>query len=391
MRRISTGFLCILALNAQANVIQYFTAGISYSNPSELFKTKKTGFVIGGTGSYADLAFSGSILNFNTFSYDTGRDSSRTYTLLPYGRIAKRLNDKVVFALDVTEPFNSNLDWGTDTFTRYANTQNFMTDVDVSPKLSYAVSQKLQVGGGLNFNFITHNEVNFAYPTGPTTYANLVNNSTSSGLGFNLGATYVINQTNFLGFLYYSPIKQDTRGTSVLANNFNGNFAVSLTLPSTASISYLHLFNQEWLMSLKVFQTGWSSINIINMYNTAVPAPMSNFTFPMKYKNSYAYLATFRNQYTKKLGIAVHGMIDNSPAQNDLRSLPFPADTQYLLGISGDYHFNEQTSIELFCGHVYSNPSLQNRITIANNSIPFTNGSVNINANVLDLKLKIEA
>lgn len=36
MRLIFTGVLCLLTLNAQANVIQYF-AGISYNNPADLF------------------------------------------------------------------------------------------------------------------------------------------------------------------------------------------------------------------------------------------------------------------------------------------------------------------------------------------------------------------
>lgn len=65
MRLIFTGVLCLLTLNAQANVIQYF-AGISYNNPADLFKVKNGILLVGGTGSYADLQFKGSALNFNT-------------------------------------------------------------------------------------------------------------------------------------------------------------------------------------------------------------------------------------------------------------------------------------------------------------------------------------
>lgn len=390
MRKLTTGFLCLASLTAQANVIQYFAAGISYSNPSELFKIKESTFVIGGTGSYADLQFQGSVLNFNTFQYGSGTNSSREYTLLPYGRIGARINDKLVMALDVTEPYNSNLIYGDDAFTRYANTQNFLTDIDVSPKLSYALSQKLYVGGGLNFNFVKNNEVNFAYPTGPQTWATLTNRSHSFGLGYNLGATYLINQTNFLGILYYSPIQQNTTGTSTLGALYNPNFAVALKLPSTTSISYTHLFNTTWLLNLKAFQTGWSSFQTARLYNTAVPAPDSNFVFPMNFKDGYAYMATVRKQQTEKLGIAVHAMVDYGPEQDALRTLAFPSDNQYLVGASLDYHFNQKTSVELFYGHVFSNPTLQNRVTTPNGSIPFTTGRMDIDANVLDLKLRVE-
>ena len=390
MRKLSTGVLCMLALNAHANVIQYF-AGISYNNPSELFKVKKGTFLIGGTGSYADLTFKGSALNFNTFQYDTGVSHSRTYTLLPYGRIAKRLDDKTVFALDVTEPFNSNLNWGTDSFTKYAATQNYLTDVDVSPKMSYAFSEKLQIGGGLNFNFLLNNEVNWAFPTGQTTYANLINKTSSFGLGYNLGATYIINQTNFLGLTYYSRIRQKTSGYSELSSNYSNNLLFTFSMPATTVVSYVHIFNPTWLISLQAFQSEWNVNQYARLYNTAAPAPFSNFVFDMHFDRSYAVLAALRNQFTEKLGLTVAGMIDDGPEHNNLRTIVFPSDTQYFLGLIGDYHINTNTTVELIYGRVFSYPSIQNRVTPNNNSIPFTTGFVNISANVVDLKIKIEA
>ena len=222
MRALSTAVCCILAINAHANVIQYF-AGLSYNNPSELFRVKKDLFLMGSTNSYADLGFNGSVLNFNTGQYASGINHSKTFTAMPYGRLARRLNGKTVVGIDVTQPFNSNLNWGTDRFTRYANTQNYLTDVDVSPKISYALTRSLQIGGGLNLNFLANNEVNFAFPTSQFTYANLINPTSSFGLGFNVGATYFINQTNFLGLTYYSRIKQRTTGISTLGPFINPN------------------------------------------------------------------------------------------------------------------------------------------------------------------------
>lgn len=389
MRKLSTGVLCMLAINAShANVIQYF-AGISYNNPSDLFKVKKGVFLLGGTGSYADLRFKGNVLNFNTFQYDSGINYSRTYTLMPYGRLAKRLNDKAVIALDVTQPFNSNLDWGTDAFTRYAATQNYLTDVDVSPKMSYAVNQHLQVGAGINFNFLLNNEVNWAFPTGQLTSENLINKSKSFGLGFNLGATYIVNETNFIGLTYYSRIRQNTTGYSVLGSNYSDNLLFSFNMPATTILSYVHIFNPTWLISLQGFQSEWNANQYARIFNTAAPAPYSNFVFDMHFDRSYAFLAALRNQFSEKLGITFAGMIDDGPEQNNLRTIVFPSDTQYFLGLVGDYQLSNKTTIELLYGHVFSHPSIQNRVVANGTSIPFTTGQVNINANVLDLKIKI--
>lgn len=385
---LSLLFLSVI-FNAQANVIQYF-AGMSYSNPSELFKIKKDQLVFGSTNSYADLAFTGSVFNFNTFDYGSGEDHSRTFTLMPYGRIARRFDKKTVFSLDVTQPFNSNLNWGTDAFTRYANTQNFMTDVDVSPKMSYSVSKSLQIGGGLNANFLTNNEVNFAYPIGPTTFANLVNKTSSFGLGYNLGLTYLFDKSNFFGVTYYSKIRQETTGMSSLGTFFNENLALTFYMPATTLINYVHLFNSKWLLSLTGFQSEWSVNQYVRLYNTAVPAPRSNFVFDMLFDNSYAFLAVVRNQYTPKLGLTLAGMIDGGPEKNNLRTITFPSYTQYFVGLAGDYHFNPSTSLELMYGHVFSYPNIQNHVNINGTSIPFTTGKVNINVDVIDLKLKVE-
>lgn len=390
MRKLSTALVCILALNAHANVVQYF-AGISYNNPSELFKVKKEALWLGGTGSYADLAFTGSVFNFNTFQYDSGKNHSRTYTVLPYGRFAKRFDEQVVFAIDVTQPFNSNLNWGDNAFTKYAATQNYLRDVDISPKMSFAVSKKLQLGGGVNFNYLLHNEINWAFPTGQFSSANLINKTTSFGVGYNLGLTYLLNDTNFFGLTYYSQIRQRSSGYSVLGGNFSNNLTFAFTMPPTAVISYVHIFNPTWLLSVQVFQSQWNLNQYARFNHTAAPPPYSNFSFEMKFDKAYALLGALRNQFTEKLGLTLAGMIDDGPERNYLRPILFPSDVQYLLGLVGDYHFNANTSVELMYAHVFSYPSIQNRTMVNGLPIPFTTGFVNIDVNVIDLKLKIEA
>jgi long-chain fatty acid transport protein len=162
-------------------------------------------------------------------------------------------------------------------------------------------------------------------------------------------------------------------------------------MPATTVVSYVHIFNPTWLISLQAFQSEWNVNQYARLYNTAAPAPFSNFVFDMHFDRSYAVLAAIRNQFTEKLGLTVAGMIDDGPEHNNLRTIVFPSDTQYFLGLIGDYHINTNTTVELIYGRVFSYPSIQNRVTANNNSIPFTTGFVNISANVVDLKIKIEA
>lgn len=381
---ILTGLFCTAL---QANVIQYFT-GISYSNPSGLFKVKDNELIFGGTFFYTNVVFTGEVLNFNTGQYGSGRNGSYTTSLLPYGRIAKRVNDKLVLAVDVTQPFHSNLNFGEDSFTRYAVTHNLLTDTDISPRLSLSLSKRLHVGAGLNLNFLKNNEVNFALPTGPVSYDTLVNRASGFGQGFNLGVTYGLSQRDFLEATYYSKIKQNTSGYSRFNNNVSNDHNFSFYMPSTTVLSYTHLFNKAWLLNLNAFYVQWNANQFVRLNDTA--APQKNFVFPMMFDPSWAFLGVIRHQYNEKLGLAIVGMVDNGPEKDNIRPLVFPSDRQYFIGLSAEYNIKENSSLQITYGHGFSNTTLNNTVQVDGTTIPFTIGKVNIDADVLELKLTMK-
>ncbi|MGQ3891367.1 OmpP1/FadL family transporter [Legionella sp. CNM-4043-24] len=384
--RIST-LLCLAAINAHANVIQYI-AGISYSNPAELFKVQKNEFIIGGTGFYTNGKFEGTAINFNTFQYEDGVSNTNRFSFLPYGRIATRLSDKVVFGVDVTQPIHSNLVWGANSFSRYAATDTLATDVDISPRLSFSVTRQLYIGAGLNFNFLQNNESNWAMPISQTEYAKLINRTYGFNVGYDLGMYYAFNQTNFFGAAFFSAIKQNTRGTSWLANQVNNNLRFDFSIPATSTFSFVHIFNPKWLISLQALRTDWSVNQYVRFKNTA--ATPKNFSFEMKFKNSWAYIGALRRQLNEKMGLTLVGVIDNGPEQDHLRTINFPSDTQYFLALSADYHFNKSNSIELLYGHGYSKTLIAKQFNFNGQLMPLTTGRVRINADVVDLKYKIQ-
>jgi long-chain fatty acid transport protein len=390
MRYSIAAALCLASLNASANVLQYFT-GISYSNPAELFKVKKNEFILGGTTFYVDAKFAGSALNFNTFQYEQGTSDSQRTSLLPYGRIATRLNPKMVFGVDVTEPFHSNLYWGGNSFTRYAATETLMTDVDVSPRLSVSVTPKFYAGAGFNFNFLKNNETNWALPINQTQYATLINRTSGFGVGYNAGLYYLLNTSNFVGATYYSSIKQQTRGESWFDGSVNNALKFNFRMPATTILNYVHLFSPTWLASIQAFRTEWNDNQYARIRNTAARPPLSpDFTFTMKYQESWAFNAAVRHQFNEKTGLTLIGVMDDGPERDNLRTINFPSDKQYFIALAGDYHINKTTSIELLYGRGFSKTRINNTVAFNGVAMPFTTGKVDISADVVDLKLKIQ-
>lgn len=379
-----------LSMSAHANVFQYII-GLSYSNPAQLFQVKKNEFILGASNIYTNMQYNGKALNFNTFQYDTGFTSSKELSVLPYGRIAHRVNDHFVWGVDVTQPFNSNIVWGDNALTRYASNDTLMTDVDVSPRFSFRLHESFYVGAGLNFNFLKNNENNWTLPTGPTTYAKLINRSSGFGLGYDAGAYWVINQTNFLGVAYYSYIKQKTRGQSLFNSEVNNNLTFNFRFPATTSFTYLHIFSQKWLMNLQAYVTEWQANQYARINNTAAPPPVGpNFIFPVKYHASWAFVGVLRRQMNEKLGLALVGIQDYGPERDHLRSINFPADVIDVIGVSADYHFNKSTSIEALYGHAYYKTLSNYSIPLNGQMVPLTMGRVRANGDVLDLRLKIQ-
>lgn len=374
-RALLLGLCSLYSLPSSANVIQYFT-GISYDNPAAMFQTKNLELILGGTGIQTNFKYSGTALNLLTNRYQTGINDNYQYSFLPYFRIAKRLNDKVVFGFDVKQPYHGNINWGNDAFTRFASTQTRMIDVEYNPRLSVQLSQNLIVGGGLNINQVKDMQINVALPTGPNSYANLINKNSGWAYGWNLGLFYIINPQNMIDVSYFSRVNQKLMGTSTLGMRINPALSLNVTLPATTIFHYLHIFNPKWLVSAKAIYSQWHTTQTLPLLNTAAPPPAGpNIIIPMNYSDSWAFTLATRVQATPEAALLLIGVYDNGPEKNQFRTINFPSDTQYFLAIGGDFQLNKKLSTQIVLGHGWSDTSVNNM---------FTNGKIDIHANVID-------
>jgi len=130
----------------------------------------------------------------------------------------------------------------------------------------------------------------------------------------------------------------------------------------------------------------------VTFRNTAAPANAGgpNYTFLVEYRNSWALQVATHYQYNDKLGLLAFAMYDKGPEKDHLRPLIFPADNIFFAGFGIDYKINKKTTVELVYGHGYEATTLNNTIKLGPTTLPFSRGNVNINADVIDLKFKVE-
>lgn len=386
MRYVALGLLTVLNVNAYANVYQFFT-GISFANPSEMFRIKENEFILGGTVPDVTMHFKGSSINSNTLGYGYGAATTHTVGLTPYGRIAHRFNERLVVGVDVTEPYYANVDWGNDSVLRYVTTKVRLTDVDVSPRASWLVTKRFYIGAGLNLNSMSNTQLNFAVPTSATQYATMTSKLSAFNTGYDLGAYFVIDKSNFLGLSYFSSIRMNLTGTSQLRATSNPHLSSPLKTPATTMLSYKHLFSPTWLGNLQFFYTQWGTFRNIYLNNTAI---QRNLIIPANYHSSYALVGMVRNQYSEKLGLSLIGVVDTNPVPDAFRAPGLPSDNKYFVGLSGDYLLNKITTIQLIYGHGFSNPTINtSRILPNGQKVSQTHGNISINVDAVDLRIKV--
>lgn len=386
MRYVALGLLTVLNVNAHANVYQFFT-GLSFANPSEMFRIKENEFIIGGTIPDVTMHFTGSSFNGNTLGYGQGAATSHTAALTPYGRIAHRFNERLVLGVDITEPYYANVNWGNNSVLRYVTTKVRLTDVDISPRASWQVNKRFYIGGGLNFNSMSNTQLNFAVPVSATQYSTLTNKLAAFNTGYDLGAYFIINKSNFVGMSYFSSIQMNLSGTSQLGARSNPNLSSPLKIPATTSLSYTHLFSPTWLTNLQFFYTQWGVFQNIYLTNTALGR---NLVIPSRYYSSYAVVGAVRNQFSEKLGLTLIGVADKNPVPERFRSPGLPADNKYFIGLSGDYKLNKITTVQLIYGHGFSNSIINTSRTLPNGQkASLTHGNISVNADAVDLRVKV--
>lgn len=350
-RRLSTKLLfpCILlqasllyTLPAYAFGPQSFL-GLNYSNPAALNLVKQGEVIVGGTELWVNTKFSG------TYAGITSSAESHTISFIPYGRLAYRVDPKIVVGVDVTQPLFTAFVYPNNSFIASAAVNSFTRDVDISPRASFQVTEKLAVGVGLNFNSLYNAEASFAIPAVGILY----NKADSWAYGYNLGLFYAARQETLLGLSYYSQITQHLTGHSVLGPVITSNLQSTAIAPQTISGEAIQFVAPNWLFDAVIRYSIWTPLRFLTLQNTAI----GNVTIPLHYFNSFDYsLATkydFNEQWSGLAKVEYGGPMQ--PTAYDPPALPTGG--SWVFGVGAQYAIVKGFSAKLLYGYGFMDPA----------------------------------
>ena len=358
------------SLPSYAVAYQHFYI-IGYDNPAALNKVKDLQLIMGGTTVFPNFHWSG------CDGPICGTASSHSRYLLPYGRIAKRLTPKIVLGADYVSFAQTRIHFPADSVIRFSVIDLVVEDDDFSPRISYAINQKLAVGAGININRLNNIEVNFAVPP----FGQLTNRYYSTALGWNAGVNYALTKTATLNLSYYSKIIHHGKGTSIwgpFTTRLKGNGPI----PAVSTINLVKIFTPKFLMTATARYIQWGVFSNYVLQNTALG---STIAIPVKYYNSWYWLLLGRYQLNEKWALSSAVVYETSPQSTPPRVIAFPTDKEWA-GFAGvEYEITKQLSTKFVVGHAFSFANIHRPSVVSGQAV----GHNNLFGNIFDLSFTL--
>ncbi|OEF19741.1 outer membrane protein transport protein [Aliivibrio logei] len=293
---------------------------------------------------YIDTDIEVSDIKYGSQDIDDANNGSGTP--VPNIYYIHRLNDKWAFGAGIYSNFgtenNFENDFGTSHTTVGASALGGTTEiksVNFALTTSYRINEQWSVGGGLDVIYGTgtlKREVSVKNPfTGDiSTAATLVDiDAAGTGIGFNLGTVYELDERNRFGFSYhYSP--------EIEAED--GNQTVTLPLPDMIEFSGYHeIKNTKFAVHYSVQYIGWSDFDQIEFTNN--PSGLSESTYDWQNGMHYAIGGTYflNDAWTLRAGY----MYDTA-AQDELTSISVPDSDRQWFSAGFSYHFEKKHTVD---------------------------------------------
>lgn len=331
-------------------------AGSIFFNPGNMgFVPSRFSFTGGVSG----------IISYNRFRYNapsttvasTDNPLSTPFTLFGMGKI----KDKWAVGLGIYTPFGSAVHWDDNWVGRYLIQRIALKTILFQPTVSYKISDKIGIGGGVVFaygNVDLRRAVPLTSVSGEEAGVRLKGSTTN--WGFNAGISVRPTEDLSIGFSYRSKINMKVKdGTaefrvpSTLTGNFppNTTFDASIPLPANWNLGVSYQISEKLLVGADVNFVQW------NAYDSLIfefgPATIPDSRSPRLYENTLIF--RLGGQYTvcKKIQLRAGAYFDNTPVNDQYLSPETPDGDR--IGLSAGLSFFPAEGFSIDASFVFIN------------------------------------
>ena len=235
---------------------------------------------------------------------------------------------------------------------RYTSTQTSVTVIDISPVISFKVTDKASLGFGPDIQPMKgeFNQVGTISGDGLDTEG--INTADDTGYGYHIGGLYEFTQQTRAGLSYHSQVVHHLTGDSSFSGPLADFFGVpiqserskvNITLPAYTALSFYHRANAKWALMSSVIYTQWNVLKNLVLQDVAGigeggdPSTSIIVTIPQNFRNTWNF--SFGANYYATDVVMLRGGIghDQTPVRNEFRNVQLPDNDHYVVALGGHY------------------------------------------------------
>jgi len=361
-----------------AKMIGYDAAGAAasandpsttYYNPAGLTRIKHQEVSISGIADITDVKVKGqsTISNVSDFTDNNGTSQGGTDSYVPTIHYAAPISDKWGFGFSMTSPFNSELYYGKNAFTRYVLTRSYIHTIDMELALAYRPFKPISIGLGVDAQRLRTSFDQMDAQTSVTNYAISKNETNDWAYGWNAGILFEFTPNTRVGLSYRSKIKHHSAGSSkfygpLTNNNVNrSRVKTNITVPPMTTLSLYHAFTPAFAVMGTINYTQWrefKNYRLSGVANTGTPA---DIYFSENFRNTWRYVLgatyTINTLFTVRSGLGYA----QSPTRDSTRSVGLPDSNHFTVALGVTYHLNKTMSFDAGYSHSFYQHASINR------------------------------
>jgi len=269
---------------SDASAIYFNPAGLAFQTQGEIY--------LGTTLIMPDVSFYGPVSDANDPAIkNESKMVSQTFTPIN-GYITYPINQDLHVGVGVMNPYGLGTEWDPNWVGKYITTKVDLQSFYYTPTVAYKFGDKFSLGAGLDIVTGTVKLQQAINVVNQDTRL-VIDMTTKTALGFNVGAQYKIDPQWSLGLSYRSQVKVDASGSATFSPQFtnpainlvNDDASASIKLPATGFAGVAYKVNPKLELEADYQYIGWSSYKEldINFKND----PTKDVTSVKDYKDTY--------------------------------------------------------------------------------------------------------
>jgi len=276
-----------------------------------------------------------------------GRDHAHIFRLLPHLFGQWKINDRTSLGIGLYTPFGLASDYRNNWFATAQGQYSGITVVDLTPAISYKLTDNLTLGAGLNLQYAA------AHLTGGTVDGGYTNmkHATDMNAGYIVGLTFQPWKSTRLGVSYRSKVhhklhgkdhgragRMPAMGSGVVAGTHD--VYAHITTPETVIFSAAQDLGEKWTLSGTARWTRWSRFDYLDIYQSNVHGrPLSSTK--ENWKNTWFYAIGADYKYCKNLTLRFGTAYDETAIKNSTdRTVRIPDERRIWASIGATYKKN---------------------------------------------------